>query len=150
MLTRCCEALAQEPGKELLTGSKKDKDAATPVLGVMGKPSCDTFANDAWRFPWVHFNCFLAIAALDDARLWGQFLAYASRSARFRAARTTDLVPLADNDARRDPLCQCISFLKRSLWHWPKVAAGFPPDNCSGYAYWLFAQDGNVYDFTGR
>jgi hypothetical protein len=112
-------------------------------MGKGNHPSCgNTFANEAWRSPWVHFNCFLAIAALDDARLWVQFLAYASRSASFRAAHTTDLVQLAGNDSRRGPWCQCFSF--------KKVAAWFLPDNCSGYACWLFAQDGNVYDFTGR
>jgi hypothetical protein len=94
-----------------------------------------SFAAEAWKSSWVHFNCFLAIAALDDARLWGQFLAFASRG---RSTGVLNWVPPASN------------YWKHSLLHCPGVAFGFPPKDCRGYAYWLFAQDGNVYDFTGR
>jgi hypothetical protein len=83
----------------------------------------------------VYFNCFLAIASLDDARIWGQFLAYVFRGG---SAGVDNRVPQAEN-----------SWVK-SVWDWPLLVAGHAPEKCSGYAYWLFAQDGNVYDFTGR
>jgi hypothetical protein len=106
---------------------------------VQGKAS---FAKKAWRSSWVYFNCFLAIAALDNARLWGPILDYLSLlgKGQFRAG-VLDRVPPAAN-----------SWWK-SIWHWPRIATGFSwfrPASCCGYAYWLFAQDSNVYDFTGR
>jgi hypothetical protein len=133
-LHRCCEALSHEPPLP-----KPEPGKEQPVLGqlVQGDKS---FAEETWRSPWVYFNCFLSIAALDDARLWGQFLAYATRG----WTGTLDLVPQAKTLG---------GSWFMSIWHWPRIATNcrwFRPSSCCGYAYWLFAQDGNVYDFTGR
>ncbi|WIA20534.1 hypothetical protein OEZ85_004929 [Tetradesmus obliquus] len=104
-LTRCCAKLSSGP---------------RPLLHCMreapGDRCNETFANKAWRSPWVMLNCFLSIACQDDSRIWGQFLGW------FRRRHTTsmlDYVPSPSNNG------------------------------LTGYAYWLFSQDGNVYNYTG-
>lgn len=81
------------------------------------------------------FNCFLSIASLDDARLWGQFLAWIRRR---RRPTTWDVVP-------RQPGSRFVSFLYRMF-----TSYGRYPPGSKGYAYWLFSQDANVYTYTGR
>jgi hypothetical protein len=37
-----------------------------------------------------------------------------------------------------------------SVFHCIFASWGCYPFGCAGYAYWLFSQDGNVYNYTGR
>jgi hypothetical protein len=92
-------------------------------------------ASQAWKSPWVLFNCFLAVASLDDSRIWGQMLAWIRRRRRLS---TIDFVPPPTTNV-----------LKGTFY---RVAAslGLYPGGCTGYAYWLFEQDDRVYNYTGR
>jgi hypothetical protein len=91
--------------------------------------------SEAWKSTWVLFNCFLSIAALDDARVWGQFLAWIRRDRRPSAL---DFVP--------PPSSNPLSRIRRRL----AAALGRYPAGCRGYAYWCFDQDDRVYNYTGR